>query len=149
MKKKVCLISSSGGHYEQLKMLDTLKEDYDIFYITEKTSYKNKANYYLIQTGCKDKLYILKMSLNLLKSIYIFLKERPYAVVTTGSMVAIPISLIAKLFRRKLVYIESFARVTDSSKTGRFLYNYADLFIVQWETMKEVYPNAVYGGSLY
>ena len=146
---KICLISSSGGHYEQLKMLKKLGKDYDIFWITEYTPYASEANYYMIQTGMKDKWYILKMIRNLLRTLKIWVKERPDYVVTTGSMVAIPMALLAKLFRKKLVYIESFARVSDSSKTGQLLYKYADLFIVQWESMKEVYPNAVYGGSLY
>ena len=29
------------------------------------------------------------------------------------------------------------------------MYKFADLFIVQWETLKKVYPNAVYGGGIY
>lgn len=149
MRKKICLISSSGGHFEQLKMLRPLERKYDLFLVTEQTSYKNDADYYLIQTGSKDKGYVGKMIVNLLKTVKIWIKERPDVVITTGSMVAIPMALLAKLFRKKLIYIESFARVTDSSKTGRLMYKYADLFIVQWESMKEVYPNAVYGGSLY
>ena len=51
---KVCLISSSGGHYEQLQMLKKLGEKYDIFWVTEKTKYSGNANYYLHQTGLKD-----------------------------------------------------------------------------------------------
>lgn len=148
-KIKICLISSSGGHYEQLKMLKKLEKDYEVFWVTEYTSYISKADYYMIQTGMKDKWYIFKMIKNLFRTFRIWAKERPDYVVTTGSMVAIPMALLAKLFKKKLVYIESFARVSDSSKTGQLLYKYADLFIVQWESMKDVYPNAVYGGSLY
>jgi len=29
------------------------------------------------------------------------------------------------------------------------MYKRADLFIVQWENLKEIYPDAIYGGSLY
>ncbi len=58
-------------------------------------------------------------------------------------------AFLAKLFGKKLIYIESFARVYDGSKTGKLLYKYADLFIVQWESLKEVYPKAIYGGSIY
>ena len=29
------------------------------------------------------------------------------------------------------------------------MYKHADLFIIQWESLKEVYPDAVYGGSIY
>ena len=48
MKKKICLISSSGGHYEQLLMLRPLIENNNGFIVTEKTKYnrndkKNKV----------------------------------------------------------------------------------------------------------
>lgn len=148
-KIKICLISSSGGHYEQLKMLKKLETEYDVFWVTEKTTYTSKADYYMTQTGLNDKFYMLRMFGNLIKSIKIWFIERPDYVITTGTMVAIPMSLLAKLFKKKLIYIESFARVTNGSKTGDLLYKYADIFIVQWESMKEVYPNAIYGGSLY
>ena len=38
-KKKICLISSSGGHFEQLLMLRKLSNQNDIFIVTEKTKY--------------------------------------------------------------------------------------------------------------
>lgn len=146
---KICLISSSGGHYEQLKMLKRLEEKYDIFWITEATDYKSDADYYLIQTGLKDKLYVIKMMKNLFKSLIIWIKEKPDYVITTGTMVALPMSFFSKLFRKKLVYIETYARVYDGTKAGRLMYKFADLFIVQWESLKEIYPNATYGGSIY
>ena len=40
--KKICLISSSGGHFEQLLMLRKLGEEYNVFIITEKTEYNKR-----------------------------------------------------------------------------------------------------------
>lgn len=148
-RKKICLISSSGGHYEQLRMLASLEEDHDIFWVTERSNYVSNSDYYLIQTGMKDKLFPFKMLINLLKTIGIWFKERPDYVITTGAMVVVPMALLAKLFRKRLVYIETYARVYDGTRTGSLLYKYADLFIIQWKQLKEVYPNAKYGGSLY
>lgn len=148
-KFKVCLVSSSGGHYEQLKQLKVLEKKYDVFWITEETDYISEADYYLIQTGLKDNMHFLKMVQNFWRSLRIWHKEKPDIVITTGTMVALPIALIAKVFRKKLIYIETFARVYDGTKTGKLMYKIADLFIIQWETLKEVYPEAVYGGSIY
>ena len=39
MKKKICLISSSGGHFEQLFMLKKIEKNNDIFIVTEITKY--------------------------------------------------------------------------------------------------------------
>lgn len=146
---KICLISSSGGHYEQLRMLKSLSRNFESTWITEKTKYPSDADFYLIQTGSKDKLYIIKMFINFVISLFLWVRLRPDYVITTGTMIVIPMVLIAKLFHKKVIYIETFARVKDGTKTGKFIYKYADLFIVQWIELLKVYPNAVYGGSIY
>ena len=64
MKKnlKICLISSSGGHFEQLKMLKQLKTKYDIYIVTEKTEYKE--NLELLLEIPEEKMEMVK-SLNI------------------------------------------------------------------------------------
>lgn len=146
---KICLISSSGGHYEQLKMLKPLEEKYDIFWVTEKTDYLTNANYFLLQTGIKDKFCFIKIIMNFIKTVYIWFKERPDYVVTTGTMIVFPMAFMAKMFKKKFIYIETFARVYDGTRVGKILYRYADLFIIQWESLKKIYPKSIYGGSIY
>ena len=143
------MISSSGGHYEQLLMLKQLSKKYDLFWVTEKTGYKSTANYYLTQTGLKDPLMIFKMVGNCFKTLWFWIKEKPKAVITTGTMIALPVCFLAKLCRKKVIYIESFARVNDCDRAGKLMYKHADLFIYQWEQLAEKYPNGVYGGSIY
>jgi len=89
------------------------------------------------------------MIANFFKSLHIYIKEKPDVVITTGVLAMIPICLLAKLFRKKLIYIESFAKVTSPTQTGKLLYKYADRFYVQWESMLEIYPNAIYLGGIY
>jgi UDP-N-acetylglucosamine:LPS N-acetylglucosamine transferase len=89
------------------------------------------------------------MFINGVSSLKIWIKEKPDVVITTGTLVVLPMAFLAIIFRKKLIYIETFARVYDGSRAGKLMYKYADLFIVQWETLKKVYPNAVYGGSIY
>lgn len=148
-KPKVCLVSSSGGHYEQLLQLKKWSEDYNVFWVTEKTKYESPADYYVLQIGSNDKYFYLKFIKLFFQVLQIWIKEKPDYIVTTGALVAVPFGLIAKLLRRKIVFIESFARVNDSSQTGRLFYKIADLFIVQWKPLLKEYPNAVYGGSIY
>ena len=148
-RKKLCLISSSGGHYEQLSMLKKLSEKYDLFWVTEKTDYKGNADYYLAQTGSKDILMPFKMIGNCCKTLRFWVKEKPDAVITTGTMVALPVCFLAKLMKKKVIYIETFARVRDCTRAGKLMYKVADLFIYQWEYLEEFYPNGVFGGSIY
>ena len=151
--KKLCFAASSGGHYEQILMLKPLMEKYDSFLITEKTKYKASAKnvkmYYLHQVNRKEILFPLAMIGNSFKSLFILIKERPDAVITTGVLAMIPMCLLAKLFRKKLIYIESFAKVHSANQTGKLLYKFADQFYVQWPQMKEIYPKAIYLGGIY
>ncbi len=152
-KKKLCFAASSGGHLEQILMLKPLMEKYDSFLMTEKTIYKAEVKgvkmYYLCQVNRKEWKFPFEMLGNSFKSLFIFVKERPDVVITTGVLAMIPMCLLAKIFCKKLIYIESFAKVTTPTETGRLLYKFADQFYVQWPQMKEAYPNAIYLGGIY
>ena len=150
---KICFASSSGGHYEQLMMLMPLTEKYDSFVVTELTDYSSDfqgvKTYYLKQVNRKEMKCVLKMIQNTWKSIVIFRKERPDLVICTGVLATIPMCLIAKLHKKKLIYIESFAKISSPTRTGKFLYHFADRFYVQWKSMLDIYPDAVYLGGIY
>lgn len=150
---KVCFAASSGGHLEQLMMLNPLMEKYDSFILTEKTKYHFSASdipvHYIRQVNRKEKMFILHLIINLFQSLQLFCKEKPDVIICTGVLATIPMCLIAKMFCKKVVYIESFAKVTSPTSTGKLLYKFADRFYVQWESMKEIYPNAMYLGGIY
>lgn len=150
---KLCFASSSGGHYEQLMMLKPLMEKYNSFIVTEKTEYQvnsdNQKTYYLFQTNREEKGCIFRLIGNLFKSLWIIIKEQPDIIICTGVLAMIPLCLLGKLFRKKFVYIESFAKVTSPTLSGKLLYKYADQFYVQWPQMKEIYPKAIYLGGIY
>ena len=150
-KKKICLISSSGGHFEQLLMLRKLSEEFEIFIVTEKTKYNKKINHYLLQVNRKEPLFIIKMIGNLIKSLYIYAIEKPDVIISTGVLATIPMLFIGHAFHKKVIYIESFAKISSPTKTGKLIYNkkIADRFYVQWEEMLKVYPDAIYKGGIY
>lgn len=150
---KICFAASTGGHFEQLMMLRPLMQKYDSFILTEKTGYRVAREgdrvYYLSQVNRKEKTWLFAMLKNAFQSLWIFIKERPRVVICTGVLAMIPMCLLCKLFGGKLIYIESFAKVTSPTETGKLLYKFADRFYVQWESMLEVYPNALYLGGIY
>lgn len=152
-RKKICFAASSGGHYEQLMMLKPIMKKYDSFVITEKTLYnveiKGERIYFVRQVNRREKGLIPNMLVNMVKSIKIYLCEKPDIVICTGVLATIPICLIAKLAGKKLIFIESFAKVTTGTQTGKLLYKYADQFYVQWESMLKIYPKAIYLGGIY
>lgn len=151
--KKICFTASSGGHFEQLMMLKPLMDKYDSFIVTEKTDYSVMNNdrkvYYLGQINRNEKTFIFKMIINSFKSLNIFIKEKPDIVISIGALSTIPICILSKIFRKKVIFIESFAKVTSPTLTGKLVYKFADQFYVQWEQLKEYYPDAICKGGIY
>lgn len=146
---KICLVSSSGGHWEQLRKLQPLIDKYDGFYVTEKTHFEADAKYLMHQTDLKDKMMLIKMLINTIRTLYIWIKEKPDIVITTGTIVAYPFYLLSILFKKKFIFIETFGRANMPTVAGRMMEKHSDLFIVQWETQKKFYKKAIYGGCLY
>lgn len=147
---KLCFVSSSGGHWEQLQKLEILAKKYDGFFVTEKTKFEAPlARYFMIQTDLKDKLMIPKMIWNAFYSIIIWAKERPDFIITTGTMVAYPFYLMSIVFKKKFIFIETFGRANMPTVAGQKMEKHSDLFIVQWESQKKFYKKAIYGGCLY
>ncbi len=154
--KKVMFISSTGGHLSELLELQDLFKDYDYSLVTEKTKSnmylkdKYKNVYYLVY-GTKSHLftYLFKFTYNIFKSFYLFLKLKPEVIVTTGTHTAVSMCYIAKLFHKKVIYIETLANRNTKTMTGKLLYPIVDYFLVQWESMLKLYPKAIYIGLLF
>ncbi|MBS5937982.1 polysaccharide biosynthesis protein [Clostridium sartagoforme] len=151
--KKICFIASTGGHLDQLMMLGPIMDKYSSFVVTEKTKYKAIKNinkvYYLFQVNRYEFIWILKLLLNAIISMYIFILERPDVVISTGALATIPMCILAKIFRKKIIFIESFAKISSPTLTGKLIYKFADEFYVQWEEMLNIYPKAIYKGGIY
>ncbi len=150
---KICFVSSSGGHWEELLCLKKIASENDSFFVTEKGSQADEFNEYKVYTVSQvnrcEKDFIKKFIILFSKARKIIKKEKPDVIITTGALIAFPFCLTGKLKRKKVVYIESFARVNNKSLTGRIVYPFADLFIVQWESMLEHYPKAKYTGGIF
>ena len=86
---------------------------------------------------------------NSLKTLKILISERPDAVISTGALATIPMCLFGKIFGKKIIFIESFAKVNSQTLTGKLVYKFADQFYVQWDEMKKFYPNAICKGGIY
>ena len=148
MNKKIGLICSPGGHLvEVLQLLKTF-QNHPLFFLTYKEkATSNQKNTYYIMNFAKSPLNLVA---GVLKIFFIFLKERPKVLFSTGAEIAIPSFYIGKfLFRTKLIYLECSAQVFQPSLTGRCVYPITDLFLVQWESLLKQYgPKAKYVGGL-
>lgn len=132
-------------------MLKKLEKNFDVYYVTEKTSYNDKKTntYYINQINRREKLFVLKFIVVFFQSLKIFLMEKPDIIISTGAMSIIPTFLIGRVFKKKLIFIESFAKLNSSTMTGSFIHRFCDHFVVQWEEMLLIYPEAYFFGSIY
>ena len=151
---KVCLTSSAGGHFTQLKQLFKMAEKYNTFIMTEKNvSSKSIENLYkvifLTQQERKNFDFIFKFVLNIIKTIFVSLFKNPDVVISTGAGATTIVCLMTKILGGKVIFIESFAKVSSPTLTGKIVYKFADEFYVQWEEMKKFYPKAQYKGGIY
>lgn len=155
--KKVLFIASTGGHFSELMQLSPMFKKYDYHIITEKTKtntnlvdkHPGRVNYLIY--GTKDHLfsYIFKFLANCFKSLFLYFKIRPKVIITTGTHTAVPMCYLGRLFGSKVVFIETFANSKTKTLSGKLVYPIANVFLVQWEEMLELYPKAIYKGGIY
>ena len=152
--KKICLVSSCGGHFMELMQILPAVKDYDFYIVTErnvasKINVEKYRHYYLLQQERKNLSFIFKFTFNFIISLVYVLRENPSLIITTGAGASYPTCRWGKLLGKKVIYIESFAKLNNKSVTGKMVYPFADYFLVQWPEMKEIYPNALYHGKVY
>ena len=155
--KKVLFIASTGGHLSEMMQLKPMFKNYDYYIITEKTKsnlflkekYKTRVSYLVYGTKDHKLSYPFKLLYNCFKSFYLYLKIHPDYIITTGVHTAGPMCLLGKIFGSRVIYIETFANMVTKTVPGRLLYPFSDRFIVQWSSMKKLYPKAIDGGWIY
>lgn len=152
-KKKICFICSSGGHFSELNKLRITATKFDSFLVIEKTqNFESdfcKRIYFTKEINRNEKLFLFRFLFLCIKEFLIFIKERPTHIITTGALCSYPMAKMAKIFKKKIIYIESYARVYDLSETGKRIYKFADLFLVQWPDLIKKYPKAIFVGSFF
>ncbi len=156
-KRRVLFIASTGGHLNELLQLSPMFSNYDFHLITEKTKsnnylkrdYKDRVDYLVYGTKLHLFTYIFKLTYNCFKSLFLYFKYKPDYIITTGTHTAGPMCCIGKIFGSKIIYIETFANMVTKTATGKLIYPISDKFIVQWESMKKLYPEAEVGGWIF
>ena len=155
--KKVIFISSTGGHLTELLQMKVLFDEVEAHVITEKTKSNQKLGssiscpvHYLVY-GTKQHLfsYLFIFAFNWVKSLFYFLWIKPDVIITTGTHTAVPMCFIAHFFKKKVIWIETFANSKTPTNAGKMVYPIADTFIVQWDSMLEHYPKAIVGRWIF
>ena len=146
LKKLILAISSGGGHLAEIIKAIPKKYENHVVYVTYKNGHthktlREKPHFFVVDPHVNYFKYLM----NFIQSLIIFFKVRPQIIVSTGAGIAVSILLIGYFFRRKIIYIESGARVFSPSKTGKFIYRFSNLFIIQYRTLFKHFPKSKIG----
>ena len=152
-REKICFIASSGGHLQEISWLFDLCEEYDAFLVTERSDFQKQYHvdktYYFNKIDRREKAFLIHFIQLIVNSAKLMAKEKPDIILSTGALVTVPMLYIGKLLGKRIIFMESMARVEGKSLSGKLVYPIADLFLVQWESMLECYPKAVYVSRLF
>ncbi len=145
---KIGLICNFGGHLTEMLLLMDAYDGHEIFFITYAEPRTNQLKYktYLLEYIGLNKW---KLLMSFFPIFNILRKEKPNLLISTGSEIAIPGFILGKIMGVNTIYIESWSRVNNKSGTGRILYFFADVFLVQWqELLKKYGKKAQYKGGV-
>lgn len=148
--RKTCLIYSSGGHYAELNRAIrgiVFSNSYHVTFPLDQKSMQVDAvekRYFLTH----PRRQVVRLLKNTWESFWLLHRERPEIIISTGADVTVPTIILGKIFFGcRVVFIESAGDVTPTL-TGRLLYPFADLFIVQWPEKLHYFPKAVLSDGL-
>ncbi len=151
VRKKIGIITSKGGHLYEIMQLQKLIRKFPHFWVTFKgkdSEYylKREKKYYAFFPESRNALNLIR---NAFLAIIVHFREQPRVLISAGAGIAIPFLLIGKyLFKCRIIYIEPYDFIAYPSLTGKILYKFCDLFLVQHKVQLKWYKKAKYWGSL-
>lgn len=133
---KLLAISSPGGHWIQLTRLSAeLEACYQVVYampaalFTERNRSERKV-YSVMDVSADDKWRLIPCALQVL---YILLKERPKAILSTGAAPGAVAIWLGSFLGIRTIWVDSIANVKQISRAGKLAKKRADVFLTQWE----------------
>jgi UDP-N-acetylglucosamine:LPS N-acetylglucosamine transferase len=148
---RVLLVASSGGHLSHLLQLRNWWGHRDRHWVTFPTADARRAledesvtwAHHPTTRNLPNALRNARLATQLIR------QYQPDLVVTTGAGVGFPFVAVAKARGVRTAYIEVFDRMTSPTLTGVLCYPLIDLFCVQWESQKDMYPDGRLIGWLW
>lgn len=145
------LVASSGGHLLQLVQLADVWGREDRAWVTFKKpdALSLLEGEHTIFAHHPTNRNAFNLVLNSLLAIRVFLRLRPKVVLSTGAGVGVPFCWVGRAFGARVIFVESFSRITEPSLAGRLVHPVAHRFFVQWPEMLERYRKAEYRGPVF
>ena len=134
-KRRVLFVSSSGGHWVQLRRLRPAFDGWVRHYACTNAGYRSTVDpeegFFGVPEATRwNKLRLIYQAVTVL---WVVLRTRPEVVVSTGASPGFFAMLFGRLLRRKTIWVDSIANVDEMSLSGQQARYFADLWLTQWE----------------
>jgi UDP-N-acetylglucosamine:LPS N-acetylglucosamine transferase len=151
LPREILLVASNGGHLLQLLQLADLwpKESRHWVTFEKSDAVSLLAGERVTWAHHPTNRNVPNLIRNFGLAIWMVRRSKAQAIVTTGAGVAVPFVILGRMFGVNVVYIESMARITSPSLTGRLAYPFADTFIIQWPGLQRFFKRARSLGTVF
>lgn len=150
---KILAISSPGGHWVQLnKICNQLEKNHSVVYASPRSQYQLKKQdhsnarvvHNILDVSADNKPMLIPLAFQM---FYLFIKERPQTIISTGAAPGVVAILLGKYLGIKTIWIDSIANVKQLSRSGRMVKSHADFVVTQWESLSDN-KTIFYNGSV-
>jgi Oligosaccharide biosynthesis protein Alg14 like len=147
---RVLLVSSSGGHLLQLYRLEPWWRNQERLWVTFDTPDATSllAGEEAVWAFRPTTRNLRNLARNTVLAWKVLRSYRPSLIVSTGAGVAFPFFVLGRLRRIQTVYVEVSDRIDLPTLTGRLCYPLSNLFLVQWDEQRRIYPRGELIGRL-
>ena len=147
---RVLFVCSGGGHLAQLRQLAPWWSGRDRAWVTFELSgasaLAGERTYTAFSPTTRNLVNLLR---NTRLAWRVLREERPDVIVSTGAGVAFPFFVLGRALGVPCAYLEVYDRVDSRTLTGRLCKPFSTLFLLQWESQRQVYGDGTVVGPVY
>ncbi|HTH27150.1 MAG TPA: UDP-N-acetylglucosamine--LPS N-acetylglucosamine transferase [Sphingobium sp.] len=137
-KPRLLALASGGGHWIELMRLRPAFADFETVYVSMFDNYAEQlegARLHVIPDASRFSLVAFVPIF--WRAIGIVLRERPKAMITTGSAPMLAFLLLGRLMGCRTLWIDSIANAEHLTSSGRIARKFASKVICQWPDVAE------------
>jgi UDP-N-acetylglucosamine:LPS N-acetylglucosamine transferase len=132
--RPILAVASAGGHWQQLLRIADAFEGGPVYFVSTASGFALQAPadrplFLVRDANHREPLACLQL---LLQMLWIVLRLRPRAVVSTGAAPGCLALVLGRLCGAKTVWVDSIANAERLSLSGRLVRPFAGLWLTQW-----------------
>ncbi|PQO45670.1 hypothetical protein C5Y93_13295 [Blastopirellula marina] len=127
-------MSSRGGHWIQLLRLKEAFAGQQVTFVTTVPEYRSMvgdADFRVVTEASRSTK--IRMVIMALQVLWILLRVRPSAIVTTGAAPGFIAVMLGKRLGIRTLWVDSIANADEMSMSGKLAMRHADTVLTQWE----------------